>query len=198
MKSLDHARCLGYVVQCGERNAKEKRDRGDNRPARNHMVILGVVGAKNSGKTTVMEELIGRLKNTGLRVATVKHTSHRHRFDTAGKDSYRHRHAGAGLTIAVSREEIAVFSQADIVSVPQVQDLARGQFDIWLVEGDRQSPGPKILVTRNMADPPDSLPENIIATIGQKRINETIPHFEESDYSGLASFVIGAFLKEER
>ena len=65
------------------------------------MVELGIVGARNSGKTTVVEKLIHYLTENGVRVASVKHTSHAHRFDTPGKDSHRHREAGTDSVSAL-------------------------------------------------------------------------------------------------
>lgn len=158
------------------------------------MITLAVVGAKNSGKTAVMEGLIRYLTGRGYRVATVKHTSHRHRFDTPGKDSFRHRQAGAGLTVAMSGEEIAVFSQTDLLDVRRIQDVTEAQFDIWLIEGYRSSALPKVFVTRLVKEFPEALPENIIATIGPERIGDSPAHFVESDYDGLGSFIIETLL----
>ena len=58
---------------------------------------IHVVGRKNSGKTTLVVELVRHFTAAGLRVGTVKHTSHSHELDTPGKDSYQHRHAGAAV-----------------------------------------------------------------------------------------------------
>ena len=160
------------------------------------MVALGIVGAKDSGKTAVMEGLIQVLIEDGYRVATIKHTSHRHRFDTPGKDSFRHRQAGAGLTIAMSGEEVAVFARPDLFDAGRIQAATEGQFDIWLIEGDRQSSYPKILLTRNMQNlPSDQIPPNIIASIGPGRFDESVPHFADGDYRSLGSFVVTAFLR---
>jgi molybdopterin-guanine dinucleotide biosynthesis protein B len=161
------------------------------------MIKLGIVGTKKSGKTTVIEELVGHLSGKGYRVATIKHTSHRHRFDTPGKDSYRHREAGAGLTIAVSDNEIAVFTTPDLLDPEQIQDLTHGQFDILLIEGNRFADHPKILVTRNPENLWDEMPRNIMATIGPERIDNVAAHFEEDDYDGLASFIVSRMLKDK-
>lgn len=160
------------------------------------MIKLAIVGAKNSGKTTVMEGLVAHLTGLGYRVATVKHTSHRHRFDIPGKDSYRHRQAGAGMTIAVSGEELAVFADSRAIEMRRIQASVEDQFDIWLIEGDHLAvDNPKIFVTRHMEDFSGALPDNIIATIGAERINETLPHFDASDYAALGDFVIETFLE---
>lgn len=161
------------------------------------MVELAVVGAKKSGKTTVIEGLVSYLVGEGYRVATIKHTAHSHRFDTQGKDSYRHRQAGAGLTVAMSNEEIAMFAQPDLLDVRQLQYMTRQQIDIWIIEGDRSANRPKILVTRNMKELLDAMPENIVATIGPERLGQVPAHFEAGDYGGLGSFVSGTMLDEK-
>jgi molybdopterin-guanine dinucleotide biosynthesis protein B len=161
------------------------------------MVELAVVGAKNSGKTTVIEGLVSYLVGEGYRVATIKHTSHSHRFDTRGKDSYRHREAGSGMTIAVSGEEIVVFAQPDLLDIRQLQHMTEQQIDIWIIEGDRRSNRPKILVTRHLKELPDMLFENIVATVGPKRFGDVPAHFEAGDHSGLGSFVNSTILEKK-
>lgn len=158
------------------------------------MVELGIVGAKNSGKTTLIEQLVRHLVEEGVRVATVKHTSHSHRFDTPGKDSHRHREAGAGLTVVVSKEEVAVFAMPDMLEWARIQELTDRQFDIWLIEGERRSDRPKVLVTRKAGDIPKPHPNNIIATIGPERVDGVAAHFESNDVNGLGSFVVDTIL----
>ena len=153
------------------------------------MVELGIVGAKNSGKTAVIEGLVSYLVGKGHRVGTIKHTSHSHRFDTPGKDSYRHREAGAGLTIAVSDEEVAVFAQPGLLDTRQLRHMTGHQIDIWLIEGDRRAERPKVVVTRHLEELSGGLPENIVATIGPERLGDAPAHFEEGDYDGLGAFV---------
>jgi len=154
------------------------------------MFELAVVGAKNSGKTTVIEALVRRLTAEGYRVATIKHTSHRHRYDTPGKDSFRHRQAGAALTVAMSEEEIAVFSRPDSFDVETFQHMAENRFDIWLIEGYHLAGYAKIFITRHRHEFSDEMPKNIIASIGPERIDSSLPHFEDEDYEGLGAFVI--------
>jgi molybdopterin-guanine dinucleotide biosynthesis protein B len=162
------------------------------------MVELGIVGARNSGKTTVIEKLVRHLSDDGLLVATVKHTSHGHRFDTVGKDSYRHREAGAGLTVAVSDTEVAVFARPDTLDLTNVQELVEQQFDLWLVEGDRTADRPKVLVTRELDDFSKPLPSNIVVTIGPERLDGVTTHFDTDDIVGLGSFVTGTILGKHK
>lgn len=158
------------------------------------MVELAVVGAKNSGKTTVIEGLTAYLIARGRRVATIKHTSHSHRFDKPGKDTYRHREAGAVLTVAVSKGETAIFAQPDVLDVGQLQKVIRGTIDIWLIEGDRSADRPKIMVTRQLKEYSGDLPDNIIAAIGPEKLKNVASHFDDGDIAGLGAFVIDTMI----
>jgi molybdopterin-guanine dinucleotide biosynthesis protein B len=161
------------------------------------MLELAVVGAKNSGKTTVIEGLIKFLSDEGYRVATIKHTSHSHRFDKPGKDTYRHREAGSVSTVAVSKGELAIFAEPDLIDIQKLQSVFRQPIDIWLVEGDRTATRPKILVTRELKDLSDGLPENIVATIGPEQIENVPEHFADGDYDGLGMFIKGIISQQK-
>jgi molybdopterin-guanine dinucleotide biosynthesis protein B len=158
------------------------------------MVELGVVGAKNSGKTTVIEGLVKYLTRQGLQVATIKHTSHSHRFDKPGKDTYRHREAGSCLTVAISKGEAAVFAEPDLLEISQLQNVIRQPIAIWLIEGDRDADRPKVMVTRRLKEYSDDLPKNIIATIGSEQLENVPFHFDDGNFGGLGSFIIDTML----
>ena len=70
--------------------------------------VVSVVGRSGSGKTTLIEKLVPALKARGLRVGTIKHDAHRFEIDREGKDSWRHRQAGAEAVLISSREKIAL------------------------------------------------------------------------------------------
>jgi molybdopterin-guanine dinucleotide biosynthesis protein B len=161
------------------------------------MYKLAIVGAKNSGKTTLIEALITQLRAGGYSVATIKHTSHHHRFDKEGKDSYRHRDAGAALTVAISGEETAVFAKPYTIDIGKLQEMTAEQFDIWLIEGNHLSGHPKVFLTRNLKDFTDKLPSNIIASFGDEKVNDSLPHFSETDSKGLGAFVITSILEKK-
>jgi molybdopterin-guanine dinucleotide biosynthesis protein MobB len=137
----------------------------------------------------VIEGLIKYLKSEGFSVATIKHTSHSHKFDTPGKDTHRHRVAGAALTVAMSKGEWAIFAEPESIDIQKLSQIAHQSIDIWLVEGDREADRPKIMVTREMDESSGKLPENIVATIGPERIRDIPVHFEDKDYMGLGAFV---------
>ncbi|MCK4460796.1 MAG: molybdopterin-guanine dinucleotide biosynthesis protein B, partial [candidate division Zixibacteria bacterium] len=151
------------------------------------MVELGIVGGRNSGKTTLVETLAKSLVGLGYRVATVKHTSHDHTFDQPGKDSHRHRRAGAGMTLAISSSELALFAVSTEVHRQLLMDAMATQFDICLVEGDRSAMRPKLLVTRNQEADELNFPGNIVAVYGPTLPEMQIPRFAFDDIDGLVT-----------
>lgn len=112
---------------------------------------VSVVGFKDSGKTRVVEALVGELTRRGYRVGTLKHTAENIDFDTPGKDTRRHREAGARAT-AILHENAAAFFVDDYVSVADaVRSL--GPLDFLVVEGFKTlDTHARILVPREDAD----------------------------------------------
>ncbi len=156
------------------------------------MIEFGIVGAKNSGKTTLVEKLIPLIITQGLKVATVKHTGHTHTFDTPGKDSFRHRLAGAGLTMAIGKSEMAVFA----LPHDEYQNIAwriiKESFDICLIEGDKSSARPKLFLMRNRDGLKGQLPEGIVASYGADVLDSEIPHFKDEELDSLVTFILKA------
>ncbi len=119
---------------------------------------LHVIGRKNSGKTTLIVELVRRLTECGLSVATIKHTHHAHELDVPGKDSHRHRTAGARAVAIVARTMVATFRPRNDEPTEQVYAALQRDFadcDVVLVEGDVQTEATKIEVWRqDCGEPP--------------------------------------------
>ena len=120
------------------------------------MLLLGITGWSGSGKTTLLTALIPLLTARGRRVSTVKHAHHDFDLDQPGKDSWRHRAAGAHeVMIATSRRWALLHENTD--AEPDLAALlARlAPVDLVLVEGFRASPHPKIEVHRpSLGKPP--------------------------------------------
>jgi len=111
--------------------------------------ILSLVGSSNSGKTTLMEKLVSGLVDKGLRIATIKHSHHQPEMDTPGKDSWRHKQAGASTSLLVGPEKMLMVSDVDETLNPQLLTARLfGDYDLVLVEGYASVPGPKIEVLR--------------------------------------------------
>lgn len=111
--------------------------------------VLCFVGASNSGKTTLIEKVIRILTIRGYQVATVKHTHKTFAIDTEGKDSWRHRAAGAKTVILSSSAQFAVLSGTK--EELTIEDILRrfvDDVDIMIVEGFKRDQYPKIEVHR--------------------------------------------------
>jgi molybdopterin-guanine dinucleotide biosynthesis adapter protein len=115
------------------------------------MNVVGFSGYSGSGKTTLVEQLIPALKHHGLRVSVVKHAHHKFDIDHPGKDTYRHRQAGAFEVVVASANRLALmreFEQPAALTVHQlIAELYEG-VDWVLVEGFKSSDLLKIEVWR--------------------------------------------------
>ena len=83
--------------------------------------IIAVVGKSSSGKTTLIERLIPELKKRGYRIGSVKHAHHGFQIDKKGKDSYRHRAAGADVVVVASPDEIAMVKRINTDSLENLE-----------------------------------------------------------------------------
>ena len=111
--------------------------------------ILSIVGYSNSGKTTLMEKLVAGLTAQGLRIATIKHSHHQPDMDTPGKDSWRHKQAGASASLLVGPEKMLMVRDIRETLTPQqLADRLFTEDDLVLVEGYASMPGAKIEVVR--------------------------------------------------
>jgi len=134
---------------------------------------IHIVGRKNSGKTTLVVDLVRHLAAMGFRVATIKHTHHRHELDVPGKDSFRHREAGATAVGILSPAMNAVFwpTEGDEdSSAPQDRyETFAALFDdcdLILVEGDSRTDAIKVEVWHEaVSSPPLALEDTSIQAV---------------------------------
>jgi len=114
------------------------------------MRLLGVVGWKDSGKTTLIVRLIQHFVARGLRVASIKHAHHPLELDRPGKDSHKHAQAGAQEVILASAARWALFRELGGAPEPSLDDLVErlAPCDLVLVEGFKEHAHPKIEVHR--------------------------------------------------
>ena len=121
------------------------------------MNVVGFSGYSGSGKTTLVEQLIPALKARGLRVSVVKHAHHKFDIDHPGKDTYRHREAGAFEVVVASDKRLALIREFEQPAELTVHHLIAELYDgvDWvLVEGFKQSDLQKIEVWRAAAGKP--------------------------------------------
>jgi molybdopterin-guanine dinucleotide biosynthesis adapter protein len=115
------------------------------------MKVVGFAGFSGSGKTSLVEQLIPVLNARGLRVSVVKHAHHKFDIDHAGKDTFRHREAGAFEVVVASNQRLALmreFEKPTVLSVHHLIAELYGGVDWVLVEGFKESDLPKIEVWR--------------------------------------------------
>ncbi|MFZ2070819.1 MAG: molybdopterin-guanine dinucleotide biosynthesis protein B [Halobacteriota archaeon] len=109
--------------------------------------LIGICGHHNTGKTTLIEELIRQLKKEGYKIATIKNIPKRFSIDTEGKDTWRHGEAGASVVVASSPDETAfIFKKG--MELQEIADILNeiARPDLILVEGHKQEEVPKISV----------------------------------------------------
>jgi len=162
-----------------------------------------IVGRKNSGKTTLIVELIEWLSRQGYRVGTVKHTHHNHELDTPGKDSFRHREAGASAVGILSPKMNAVFwpdanneeeRRTETDSRYDLFETIMSPCDLVLVEGDSKTKATKIEVWRqeNSAEPMLAQYEGFAAMVtdDEYTTENSIPVLSRSDIPTLANWIL--------
>ena len=114
------------------------------------MNVIGFRGFSGAGKTTLVEQLVSGLKARGLRVSVVKHAHHDFDIDHVGKDSWRHRKAGAFEVVIASDRRLAIMREYEAQADPDVHALIAelSACDWVLVEGFKSAPIPKLEIWR--------------------------------------------------
>ena len=158
-----------------------------------HIPVLAIVGYSNSGKTTLMEKLIAALSAEGLDVCTMKHSHHQPEMDTPGKDSWRHKHAGAKGSLLVGSERLLMV--ADIQKPLTPQEMADAYFphaDLVLVEGYASMPCAKIEVVREARSVAMRCkPSELIAVVTDMQdLHVNIPKLDLNNTQQLATFIL--------
>ena len=158
------------------------------------MKLFGVVGFKNTGKTGLMERLVVNLVERGLHVSTIKHAHHAFDVDHAGKDSYRHREAGASQVLLASQKRWALMSELRGAPEPTLNELLirLDPVDLVLVEGYKRDAHPKIETFRSVTngqllayDDP-----TILAVAADCEVKIEKPFFDLDDTNGIADFIL--------
>jgi molybdopterin-guanine dinucleotide biosynthesis protein MobB len=161
--------------------------------------VLSVVGKSDSGKTTLLERLISELVRRGLAVGTLKHDAHDYDIDTPGKDSYRHRAAGAATSAVASGTKITMIASWD--AEPSLFDLVDRYFDdvdLVLTEGYKSGPAPKIEVVRSArSTEPLCTPDELVLLVTDGELGMGVPTVGLDDVEGVAD-AVEAWLAIER
>ncbi len=159
--------------------------------------IVSVVGKSNSGKTTLIEKMIEKLVERGYRVATIKHNRHGFDIDHEGKDSWRHKKAGARLTLLASPEKVALIEDTGTdLGIGELRDRYINNVDIILTEGFKGNPYPKIEVFRSVMKREllSSEDANLIAVASDVPVETDANLFDINDIEGIIDMVEELFL----
>lgn len=157
------------------------------------MRVFGVIGWKNSGKTSLMERLVSEITGRGFSVSTVKHVHHSVDLDQPGKDTFRHRAAGAREVVLASADRLAIMVEhrGPEPELPAV--LARmSPVDLILVEGYKRDAHPKVEVWREdtghpLIQPGDPL---VRAVATDAALDLPVPVLDLNDTKAVADFIL--------
>jgi molybdopterin-guanine dinucleotide biosynthesis adapter protein len=163
------------------------------------MKVIGFCGYSGSGKTTLVEQLIVRMRLAGQRVSVVKHAHHAFDIDHQGKDSWRHRQAGAFEVVVASDRRLAKIREFEVHAEPTVHQLIAELYDCdWvLVEGFKHADLLKIEVWRAAAGKPAQYPADpyvvAISTDSPGQLPEPtgLPLLDLNDPDAVAEFLLG-------
>ncbi|ACF13682.1 molybdopterin-guanine dinucleotide biosynthesis protein B [Chloroherpeton thalassium ATCC 35110] len=150
------------------------------------MRTITIVGQKNAGKTAFVTNFISWLKREGYRVGSIKYTPHAHMLDVEGKDSYRHRKAGALRAAFITPEGAAVFQEsADMEKSKSFVETALQDCDILVIEGNLGLSGTKIEVFLYHTEgrkPYALTNESIQAVISNEKLTVSCPIVAANDF----------------
>jgi molybdopterin-guanine dinucleotide biosynthesis adapter protein len=159
------------------------------------MKIFGLAGWSGSGKTTLMTALIPELIANGISVSTVKHAHHAFDIDQPGKDSWRHRAAGAVEVMVASERRWALMHELRDAPEPRLEALIAqmSPVDLVLVEGFKRHPHPKLEIYRPSVGKPPLHPEDpdIVAIASDESLPQApLPVLPLGDPTAVARFIL--------
>ena len=159
------------------------------------MKTFGFAGWSGSGKTTLIEKLIPLFVKRGLRVSLIKHAHHSFDVDYAGKDSYRHRHAGAAEVLVTSSRRWVLMHELRGAQEPSFEEQIRhfSPCDLLIVEGYKFAPIPKLEVWR--AETGEALlhpnDPHIVAVASDAGVETKLPLLDLNAHEAIAAFILG-------
>jgi molybdopterin-guanine dinucleotide biosynthesis protein B len=160
--------------------------------------VVSIVGRSNTGKTTLIEKMIGELVRRGYRVATIKHNLHGFDIDHPGKDSWRHREAGARMTVLASPKKMALIKDVERdYTIDEIRDRYVDDADIILVEGYKENDFPKIEVFRSTlgVELLSRKEGNLLAVASDRTLDIDVPCLDINDARAIVDLVEERCLK---
>ena len=152
--------------------------------------VISVVGKSGSGKTTLIEKLIPELKGRGYKIGIIKHAHHGFDIDKKGKDSWRHKEAGADTVLVASPGKIAMVKNDHYDSLDGLEKYF-DDVNLVITEGYKRENKPKIEVFRSAKhkEPLCTEVNNVIAFVTDSDIDLNVPKFGLEDIAKLADLI---------
>jgi len=159
------------------------------------MKVFGVVGWKNNGKTTLVERLISQLTSMGYKVSSVKHAHHNVDIDEPGRDSYRHRAAGAKQTLLATQHRWALMREHREQDTPKLEQLLPlfEPCDLVIVEGYKGAVHPKLEIVRHLNKEgllADQMPNIVALVTDQPHLPSDLPQLDLNNIQQVTDFVL--------
>ncbi len=157
--------------------------------------IICIVGNSGSGKTTFIEKLIPELKLRGLKIGTLKHDVHGFEMDKPGKDSWRHKQAGASTTIISSSQKIGIVMDVNHDHKPDELLHLFSNIDIILAEGYKRTDRPKLEIFRAeiTKEPLSKEDKSLLAIVSDTTVDLDVPRFSTKDIKSVSDFLLDYF-----
>ncbi len=153
---------------------------------------ISIVGFSGSGKTTLIVKVIVELTRRGYRVGTIKHDAHRFEIDHEGKDSWRHKKAGAVSVLLTSREKLALIKDLEAeLPLEEAIETFMDDVDIVITEGYKTGKMPKIEVFRKTVSeaPACAGDPTLLAFASDGPLETDLPVIGINDYRGVADLI---------
>ncbi len=158
------------------------------------MKVFGFAGWSGSGKTTLIEKLIPRFTKRGLRVSLIKHAHHTFDVDQPGKDSYRHRHAGATQVLVTSSRRWVLIHELRGAPEPSFEEQLQhlSPCDLLIVEGFKHAPIPKLEVWREETGEAPLHPQDphVVAVASDAQLETKLPLLDLNDDAAIETFIL--------
>ena len=158
------------------------------------MRVFGLAGWSGSGKTTLLTSIVPKLVAHGITVSTIKHAHHEFDIDRPGKDSWRHRQAGATEVMISSSRRWALMHELRGAPEPTLDRLVAkmSPVDLVLVEGFKSEPHPKLEVHRPAVGKPLLYPDDpeIVAIASDEPLATPLPYFSLHDADAISAFIM--------
>jgi len=159
------------------------------------MKVMGIVGWSGSGKTSLVVQVLPILNAHGLKVSTMKHAHHRFDVDKPGKDSFRHRDAGASEVLVVTSSRWVLMHESRDEPEPSIESLIERMtpVDLLLIEGFKTHHHPKLEIHRTSEGKPLLCPDDpeIVAVASDVPLPDLkVPRLDLNDPGAIAEFIL--------